>query len=326
MSGRKRIGTSIQSGRKRIRVGTAVKVKAEPSTSSAEALVDTKVSKATVKARFEALLNEARYKAGAPNKVIQEKFSTKEEQKFLVEVINELSRESRLQMSKMDNQLFYTLVDEEVAQKYQGLDANDRLVLQVIEKAGNKGIWTKEIRLQTNMHPQPLNKIFKHLEQRRLIKPVKSVNAKAKKLYMLYDLRPSKEITGGVWYSGLEFDHEFISELRTFVIQCIKKLNEGKGVTMSEIKHTMKQVKVSKVELTLEEVKQLVQTLVYDNLIEEGPLNNSTGEVRYIAARRISTMCDFKWWDTLSPDFHFRSIRFEDGVVLSAHELHHHTA
>ncbi len=32
------------------------------------------------------------------------------------------------------------------------------------------------------------------------------MTAKAKKLYMLYDLIPSKEITGGVWYSGLEFD------------------------------------------------------------------------------------------------------------------------
>ncbi len=31
-------------------------------------------------------------------------------------------------------------------------------------------------------------------------------------------------------------------------------------------------------------------------------------------------------WDALSPDFRFRNIRFEDGVVLSAHEPHHHTA
>lgn len=324
MSSRKRTAIAIGSGRKRVRIGSAVKVKADPGRDASAVVETTKVSKASVKARFESLLSEPKYKAGAPNGVIQKEFSTKEDQRYLVEVINELSRGSRLQMSKMDNQLFYTLIDEEVAQKYIGLDANDRLVLQVIEKAGNKGIWTKEIRKETNMHPQPLNKIFKHLEQRRLIKPVKSVNAKAKKLYMLYDLRPSKEITGGVWYSGLEFDHEFISELRTFVIQCIKKLNDGKGVTMTEIKVKMRQVKVSKVDLTLEDVQQLVQTLVHDNLIEEGPLSNS-GEVRYIAARRISTMCDFKWWDALHPDFHFRPIRFEDGVVLAAHELHHHT-
>jgi hypothetical protein len=27
----------------------------------------------------------------------------------------------------------------------------------------------------------------------------------------------------------------------------------------------------------------------------------------------------------LDPDFHFRRVRFEDGVVLSPHEPHHHS-
>lgn len=326
MSGRKRSAGASQKTGKRIRVGAAARAKPVPDNPPSSASGG-KVSKASVKERFIALLSEPQYKTGAPNKVIQDKFSKNDEQKYLVDAINELSRESRLHMSKsgMDNQLFYTLVADEVAQKYQGLDVSDRLVLQVIEKAGNKGIWTKEIRIQTNIHPQPLNKIFKHLEQRRLIKPVKSVTAKAKKLYMLYELSPSKEITGGVWYSGLEFDHEFISELRTFVIQCVKKLNDGKGVTLGEIKGKMKQIEVSKVELSLEEIQQLLQTLVYDHLIEEGSVL-ANGEVRYVAARRVSTMCEFKWWDALSPDFHFRAIRFEDGVTLGPHELHHHTA
>jgi hypothetical protein len=31
-------------------------------------------------------------------------------------------------------------------------------------------------------------------------------------------------------------------------------------------------------------------------------------------------------WDVLSPDFQFLEIKFEDGVTLSAHEPHHHTA
>jgi DNA-directed RNA polymerase III subunit RPC6 len=326
MSGRKRSAPGgLQKAGKKIRVGAAVRVKSEsdnPNSFNGSG----KVSKASVKEQFIALLSEPRYSTGAPNKVIQEKFSNDDEQKYLVEAINELSRDSRLHMSKsgMDSELYYTLVADEVAQKYIGLDVSDRLVLQVIEKAGNKGIWTKEIRIQTNIHPQPLNKIFKHLEQRRLIKPVKSVTAKAKKLYMLYELAPSKEITGGVWYSGLEFDHEFISELRTFVIQCVKKLNEGKGVTLAEIKGKMKQIEVSKVELSLEEIQQLVQTLAYDHLIEEGSVT-ANGDSRYVAARRISTMCEFKWWDSLSPDFHFREIRFEDGVTLGPHELHHHT-
>ena len=44
-----------------------------------------------------------------------------------------------------NNELFYTLVDAEVAQKYHGLDVSARMVLQVIEKARNNGIWTKGV-------------------------------------------------------------------------------------------------------------------------------------------------------------------------------------
>lgn len=329
MSGKKRPASGSSSQRpasKKIRVG-AVRIKADPAGAAIpETRTDTS-SKESVRERFIALLSEPKHKAGASNKIIQAEFKDGPERIHLAAVINELSRESRLHMSKagVDNQLFYTLVAQEVAQKYHGLDVSAKLVLQVIEKAQNHGIWTKEIRLATNIQQQALNKIFKQLEQRRLIKPVKSVTAKAKKLYMLYDLTPSKELTGGVWYSGLEFDHEFISELRTFVIHCVRRLNGGQGVTLTDIKNKMIQANVSRVELSLEEVRQLVQTLVYDYHIEKVE-DESSGEAKFVAARRITTMCDFKWWDALSPDFHFRSIKFEDGVVLAPHEPHHHTA
>ena len=96
---------------------------------------------------------------------------------------------------------------------------------------------------------------------------------------------------------------------------------------MSEIRSKMIEKKVSKVELSMDEVKQLVKTLVYDHHLEEKEDVELSGSVRYfVAAKRISTTaCDFKWWDALSPDFHFRAIEFEDGVTLAAHEPHHHS-
>lgn len=275
------------------------------------------------------MLEDPKYSngSGAPSKEVHEHF-TKQEQTLLVNVINEMSVESRIQMSKAPGtgELFYILIDETVAAKYARLDVQAKLVLQCIEKAGNKGIWTKDVRLQTNIQQQALNKIFKQLETRELIKPIKSITAKSKKLYMLFDLEPAKEITGGVWYSGLEFDHEFIAELRTFILHCTKRLNQGKGVTIKEILGKMKEAKVSRVELSIGEVQQLVQTLIYDYSIEEGSTTNATGEVCYVSARPVQTpLSTFKWWDCLSPDFHFRAIQFEDGVTLSAHEPHHHS-
>mmetsp|Transcript_31551 Transcript_31551/g.74267 ORF Transcript_31551/g.74267 Transcript_31551/m.74267 type:complete len:325 (+) Transcript_31551:186-1160(+) len=316
-------GSSIIVPGSKRRKGVSVRIKEE-------AGVDQGINKSPkddVKERFLALLGQPRYKLGASNKIIQGEFPRAEEKPLLVQVINELSKASKLKMEKsaVDNELYYTLVADEVAQKYIGLDVSAKMVLQCIEKAGNNGIWTKEIRLQTGLQLQALNKTFKQLEQRCLIKPVKSVNAKAKKLYMLYDLTPSKEITGGVWYSGLEFDHEFISELRTFVRHCVRKLNGGKGVTLSEIQKKIEQAKVSRVKLGVDDIRQLVETLIFDNYIEEGYRNDSD-EVCYVYARPVSTSCEFKWWDILSPDFHFRTIKFEDGVTLAPHEPHHHTA
>ncbi len=97
-----------------------------------------------------------------------------------------------------------------------------RLVLQEIERAGNKGIWTRDIKTHTNIPQQIVTKTLRLLETRRLVKSVKSISSKNKKLYMLYDLVPSTEITGGPWYNEQEFDHVFIDTLSTFVYEVIR--------------------------------------------------------------------------------------------------------
>lgn len=161
-----------------------------------------------------------------------------------------------------------------------------------------------------------------------MIKPIKSVTAKTKKLYMLFDLTPAKEITGGPWYSEYEFDHEFIAELRNFILMCVRRMNgglgAGRGVTLKQISHKMLQANVSRVPLSLEEVQQLVQTLAFDYRIEQRGVTEG-GEALFVVARHVTTACAFGWWDVLAPNFHFRGIRFEDDVYLSAHEPHHHS-
>jgi DNA-directed RNA polymerase III subunit RPC6 len=41
---------------------------------------------------------------------------------------------------------------------------------------------------------------LKALEQRKLVKAVKSVANGNRKVYMLFELEPSREITGGAWH------------------------------------------------------------------------------------------------------------------------------
>jgi hypothetical protein len=54
--------------------------------------------------------------------------------------------------------------------------------------------------MRTNLAQPQVTKIIKVLENRALIKSVKSVNNPSRKLYMLSELEPSREITGEASY------------------------------------------------------------------------------------------------------------------------------
>lgn len=266
--------------------------------------------------------SETYRKNGISNTALKKKLG---EEKYLLlpQVVNELMQESKLNISRLENDLYYQLVSDDIAVKLKDLDESTKLVYQVIESASNKGIWIKDIKARINVHHNTLTKLIKTLEQRKLVKAVKSVNSKNKNLYMLYELTPAEEITGGPWYTDQTFDHGFINDLRHFILLCVKKLNHGKGVTLTQISHKMKQANVSKVPLDLDKVQQLVQTLAFDYLIEQNGIHPSTSEALFVPAKKLTTYCNFKWWDCLDDDFQYKRIVFEDGVILSAHEHHH---
>ena len=87
-----------------------------------------------------------------------------------------------------------------------------------------RGIWTRDIISSTNIPQHQLAKTLKTLEQRNLIKSVRSVTSKSKKLYMLFDAVPAKDITGGPWYTEQEFDHEFIEGVHSYIIQLVSSM------------------------------------------------------------------------------------------------------
>ncbi|OQR81991.1 DNA-directed RNA polymerase III subunit RPC6 [Thraustotheca clavata] len=180
--------------------------------------------------------------------------------------INRLVTESRVKILMQGTTILYQLVPKEEAERMQGLSAEHRAVLHEIEKAGNKGVWTRDIKMQTNLAEVTIRKIIRVLETRHLVKAVKSISQKNKKLYMLYDLVPSRDITGGPWYNEQEFDHDFIDSLSNFVCQFIR----AKGVvTLQQITDKVHESGIAKVSLGPEEMMSIVNTLIYDERIEE---------------------------------------------------------
>ena len=88
-------------------------------------------------------------------------------------------------------------------------DAEEKVVYKIIEEAGNKGTWIRDIRVKSNLAQAQLTKVLKSLKQRKLVKEVKCVNSTRKIVYMVSTLEPDRSVTGGAWYSdqGWEGSH-----------------------------------------------------------------------------------------------------------------------
>jgi len=103
----------------------------------------------------------------------------------------------------------FKFVEQEEAQRFQGLGAQEMLVYQQIRDSGNNGIWNRDLKIRTSLPQQQIGKIVKTLENRQLIKPFTSAQAGKKKVFLLFELEPSKAISGGAWFSNGDFDEEF---------------------------------------------------------------------------------------------------------------------
>ncbi|XP_032103985.1 DNA-directed RNA polymerase III subunit RPC6 isoform X4 [Sapajus apella] len=164
---------------------------------------------------------------GITDQVIQNEMPHIEAQQRAV-AINRLLSMGQLDLLRSNTGLLYRIKDSQNAgsisfflSKMKGSDNQEKLVYQIIEDAGNKGIWSRDIRYKSNLPLTEINKILKNLESKKLIKAVKSVAASKKKVYMLYNLQPDRSVTGGAWYSDQDFESEFVEVLNQ---QCFKFL------------------------------------------------------------------------------------------------------
>lgn len=77
---------------------------------------------------------------------------------------------------KTQDNLYYKYKDPTTKTVAKGADTEEKVVYKIIEEAGNKGIWIRDIRCKSNMNMTQLNKVLKSLETKKIIKAVKSVS------------------------------------------------------------------------------------------------------------------------------------------------------
>jgi len=184
----------------------------------------------------------------------------------LMLAINACLKIHRLQVFKRGGTEIFKYVTLEEAQKLKGLTPDDILVHQLIAEAGNLGIWSRDIKLRSNLPQGTIGRIIKNLESKHLIKAVRSVEGANRKVYMLMELEPAQQITGGAWYTDRTLDSEFVEKAREICLQLIRK---NKVATLGDIMDFIKRHNVFTVDLTATDVDAVVHTLIYDGLVEE---------------------------------------------------------
>uniref|UniRef100_A0A6B2LDP5 DNA-directed RNA polymerase III subunit RPC6 n=1 Tax=Arcella intermedia TaxID=1963864 RepID=A0A6B2LDP5_9EUKA len=162
---------------------------------------------------------------------------------------------------------FFRLVKEgEVATESMGLSTEQKLLYNIIAAADREGIWTKTLSQKAGLNRIQFPKVIKSLEQRKLIKPFKSITNKIKVFYILYNLEPADRHVGGIWYdSNGDFDYYFFEILRK---QCTLFIKEKGYATLQDIQTHIQNSGTSKVEVREEDCKKLLNTLIYDGKVE----------------------------------------------------------
>ena len=203
-------------------------------------------------------------------------------------IVQELVDNNLIKLIKQNNELKFQAVDIIEANKKSTMSSEEALVYSYIEASGREGIWSKTIKARTNLHQHVVSKCLKSLESQRYVKSVKSVKFPTRKIYMLYNLQPSIEVTGGPWFTEGELDIEFINSLLTIVWRYIAENTFPDGFntitedkiprfyspnvnnysTTQDILDFISLSQVANVDLTTKDIRNLCEVLVYDDKLD----------------------------------------------------------
>lgn len=167
------------------------------------------------------------------------------------------------------------------------------MVYGLIDDAGAEGIWSKTIKTRLNMHDTTMRTALKHLEAKRLISDMKSVEHLNRKMYIKASLTPSEKATGGAWYTDGELDEAMLFNLTSALYWYIHSKSFYKSRSTAEkSSRAAKRLKTgsgSGKALTTAEAKALRDT-AFENpeprIKEEEPreawMDEQTGQVHWV--------------------------------------------
>ncbi|KAK6203269.1 34-kDa subunit of RNA polymerase III (C) [Scheffersomyces amazonensis] len=208
----------------------------------------------------------------------------------LLSLAQELINRKLVKLIKQGDELRFQAVSIIEANKITQMTDDEAMIYSYIEAWGREGIWTKTIKAKTNLHQHVVVRCLKSLENQRYIKSIKSVKHPTRKIYMLYNLQPSIEVTGGPWFTDSELDTEFIDSLLTVIwrfaasktyptafqaptedsnpVQSSYPSNHTGFVNLDTIMEFITSNKITNIDLVLNDIRSLCDVLVFDDKLE----------------------------------------------------------
>lgn len=208
----------------------------------------------------------------------------------LLAVAQELINMKLVKLVKQGEELKFQAISLMEASKITAMSDDEAMIYSYIEASGREGIWTKTIKAKTNLHQHIVVRCLKSLENQRYIKSIKSVKHPTRKIYMLYNLQPSIEVTGGPWFTDSELDTEFIDSLLTVIWRFIASktyptafqppssnnnimqssfpANHTGFVNLDSIIDFITANNITNIDLAVNDIRSLCDVLIYDDKLE----------------------------------------------------------
>lgn len=172
-------------------------------------------------------------------------------------------------------------IAEELASRFQDLSEEHRSVFKLVSDASTQGIWAKDLASKSKIPAGTLARLTKTLEHRKLIKQITPAQYRSRKVWMLYDLEPNTELSGGSWYKDGQIDSELIEGLRAATLEYISNCDEP--VSAEDVQAFLVSQQRSR---SVENIESIIRTLVLDRELSVIPPLSMKGSNRYTLRRK----------------------------------------
>lgn len=197
-------------------------------------------------------------------------------------MLQDLQKQGYLRVWKTTKgEIAYGYQDPEVGKKLDKVDANDKIVYQLVSDSRARGISKIDLKSKSGMNQKVLGASIKNLDKYGLIKNIKAKD-KNRWMYFAYDQVPDADIVGGKFYEDGEINDIMIETIRAKIVGLIE--SKGRATQIEIVKYLVDSSEDTR-DLREEEVQTLINTLIFDDVIEDVAI---LGKPEYAISRNNS--------------------------------------